>query len=74
MKSDWWWVTGALEKRKQVGRWHVRGLGTGSLVALHVVREGKKAIIGRIIRRSIPGRENGNSKGPEAGWYLEITQ
>lgn len=72
MKPDWWWVTGALEKRKQAGRWHVRGLGPGSLVALHVVvREGKKAIIWR---ESIPGRENGKRKGPEAGWYLEITQ
>lgn len=41
-------VTGDLEKRKQAGTWHVLGLGSGSLVALHVVvREGKKAIIWR---------------------------
>lgn len=71
MKSVWWWVTGALEKRRQAGAWHVWGLGTGRLVALHVVvREGKEVISGG----SIPGRENGKCKGPEVGLYLEITQ
>ena len=58
-------VTEVLGETKQAGRLGVQSLGTGILAALHMaVRE---------VGESIPGRESGKCKGPEAGSYLEIT-